>query len=86
MVLSMTLNCSLFFTSIQSMESFHLIINEHEQNAIINALTYYDIMHSFDDALDEDTKEQWKLCYKEDIASLGSPQGVDKLADRVATI
>ena len=69
------------------MESFHLIINEHEQNAIINALTYYDIMHSFmEEEWDEDTKEQWKLCYKEDIASLGSPQGVDKLADRVATI
>ena len=68
------------------MESFHLIINEHEQNAIINALTYYDIIHSFDDALGEDTKEQWKLCYKEDIASLGSPQGVDELADRIATI
>jgi hypothetical protein len=68
------------------MESFHLVINEHEQNAIVNALAYYDIMHSFQDPLDEDTKEQCRLCFKEDIASLGSPQGVDKLADRVATI
>ena len=68
------------------MESFHLIINEHEQNAIINALTYYDLMHSFKDPLDEYAKEQWRLCYKEDNASLGSSDGVDKLADRVATI
>ena len=65
---------------------FHLTINEYEQNAIINALTYYDIMHSFDDPLDEDAKEQWKLCYKEDNAELGSIDGVDKLADRIAII
>jgi len=43
-------------------------------------------MHSFEDTLDEDTKEQWRLCYKEDNAHLGSSDGVDKLADRVATI
>jgi hypothetical protein len=76
----------MLFTLVQTMENFHLIINEHEQNAIINALTYYDVMHSFEDALDEDAKEQWKLCYKEDNAHLGSSDGVDKLADRVATI
>lgn len=68
---------------IKLMANYHLIINEHEKYAIVNALAYYDLMHAH---MDKDAKEQWTLCRKEDLADLGSDNGIDKLATRVANI
>ena len=65
------------------MESYHLIINTHEKYAIVNALAYYDLMHTH---MDEYDKEQWTLCRKEDLADLGSTNAIDTLATRVANI
>lgn len=65
------------------MPNYHLIINEHEKYAIVNALAYYDLMHAH---MDKDAKEQWTLCRKEDLADLGSSNSIDKLATRVANI
>lgn len=65
------------------MPNYHLIINEHEKYAIVNALAYYDLMHVH---MDEDTKVQWTLCRKEDLADLSSDNGIEKLATRVANI
>jgi len=69
------------------MENYHLIIDTHEKDAIVNALAYYDLMHAH---MDEDAKEQWTMCRKEDLAALGSDlgsdNGIDKLATRIATI
>ena len=65
------------------MENYHLIINTHEKYAIVNALAYYDLMHAH---MDKDDREQWKLCRKEDLADLGSDNGIDKLATRIANI
>ena len=65
------------------MENYHLIIDTHEKYAIVNALAYYDLMHAH---MDKDAKEQWTLCRKEDLADLGSDNGIDKLATRVANI
>ena len=79
----MSLNCLLSYTSIQPMKNYHLIIDTHEKDAIVNALAYYDLMHAH---MDEDTKEQWTMCRKEDLAHLGSDNGIDKLATRIANI
>ena len=68
---------------IKLMANYHLIINEHEKYAIVNALAYYDLMHAH---MDKDVKKQWTLCRKEDLADLGSDNGIDKLATRVANI
>ena len=65
------------------MENYHLIINTHEKYAIVNALAYYDLMHT---SMDEDAKEQWNMCRKEDLADLGSSNSIAKLATRVANI
>ena len=65
------------------MENYHLIIDTHEKYAIVNALAYYDLMHAH---MDEDAKEQWTMCRKEDLADLGSDNGIDKLATRIANI
>ena len=65
------------------MENYHLIINTHEKYAIVNALAYYDLMHAY---MDKDTKEQWTMARKEDLADLGSDNGIDKLATRIANI
>jgi len=65
------------------MENYHLVINTHEKYAIVNALAYYDLMHAH---MDEDTKEQWTMCRKEDLADLGSDNDIDKLATRIANI
>jgi len=54
-----------------------------EKYAIVNALAYYDLMHAH---MDEDAKEQWTMCRKEDLADLGSDNGIDKLATRIANI
>jgi hypothetical protein len=37
------------------MESYHLVIDTHEKYAIVNALAYYDLMHT---PMDKDAKEQ----------------------------
>jgi len=65
------------------MQTYHLVINTHEKYAIVNALAYYDLMHSH---LNKDDKEQWTICRREDLADLGGNNGVDKLATRIANI
>lgn len=67
------------------MANYHLIINEHEKYAIVNALSYYHEMHNsvFNE---ESDKEQWRLCYLEDKADLGGTDGVDALATKVAQL
>ena len=65
------------------MENYHLIIDTHEKYAIVNALAYYDLMNVH---MDEDDKEQWTMCRKEDLADLGSENGIDELATRIANI
>ena len=67
------------------MANYHLIINEHEKYAIVNALAYYHEMHN-GTPCEESDKEQWRLCYLEDKADLGGTDGVNALATKVAQL
>lgn len=67
--------------------SIHLIINGAEQQAIINALAFYNDYHAGllkDQAYE--AYEQWQYAFNEDNRSQGADGPVDKLATKVATI
>ena len=67
--------------------SIHLIINGAEQQAIINALAFYNDYHAGllkDQAYE--AYEQWQYAFNEDNRSQGADGPVDKLATKVAAI
>lgn len=64
--------------------SIHLVISHDEKYAIVNALAYYDEMHTGNSVCGQD-KEQWRLCFQEDQSNLAGDNGIDKLATKIAT-
>lgn len=64
--------------------SIHLVISHDEKYAIVNALAYYDEMHTGNSVCGQD-KEQWRLCFQEDQSDLGGTDSIDKLATKIAT-
>ena len=63
--------------------SIHLIISEAEQNAIVNALAFYNEVHACE-MEDDDCWEQWRICFREDNHGTDSESFVDKLATKIA--
>lgn len=61
--------------------SIHLVVSVDEKYAIVNALAFYDRYHNSNDKFDDDQREQWKLCFREDNRGADV---VDKLATKVA--
>ena len=63
--------------------SIHLVISRDEKYAIVNALAFYDFYHNSYEKFDADKREEWKECFKAEIAD-----GilVDKLATKIANI
>ncbi len=66
--------------------NIHMIITEAEQNAIVNALAFTQLMHDDDAHLDTnvsypDLLEQASLAFKEDGAA-----NVDRLLTKIATL
>ena len=63
--------------------SIHLIISETEQQAIVNALSFYNDVHACQ--MDDDCWEQWRIAFREDNHGT-EPEGlVDELATKIAT-
>jgi len=61
--------------------NIHMIITEAEQNAIVNALAFTQLMHDSDLHSDADLLEQASLAFKEDGAA-----NVDRLLTKIATL
>ena len=57
----------------------HLVISLDEQNAIVNALAFYDAYYS--GQMEADEIEQFKLAYREDNRGTDF---IDKLATKIA--
>ena len=61
--------------------SIHLVVSSDEKYAIVNALAFYDMYHAAKQDFDDDAKEQWKMCFREDNRGA---EVVDKLATKIA--
>ena len=61
--------------------SIHLVISNDEKYAIVNALAFYDMYHTAKQDFDDDAKEQWNMCFREDNRGA---EVVDKLATKIA--
>lgn len=65
--------------------SIHLIVSEAEQQAIVNALAFYNDHHACDLSADADSQEQWRLAFKEDNRGNDCEGSIDQLATKIAT-
>ena len=63
--------------------NIHLIITPQEQQAIINALAFYNDVWAKEALHDDDSIDQWRLAFREDNQGIGA---VDSLATKVATL
>ena len=64
----------------------HLVVSDAEQQAIANALAFYNAHHTFPShEWDEDERVQWRLAFREDNRGLDREGPVDQLATKIAT-
>lgn len=64
----------------------HIVITDAEQQAIVNALAFYNAQHTFSPhEWNEDVRVQWCLAFKEDNRGFDREGPVDQLATKVAT-
>lgn len=62
----------------------HLVVSDAEQQAIVNALAFYNDYHATDLLGDDDSQEQWRLAFREDNRGCDHKGPVDKLATKIA--
>ena len=60
----------------------HIVITDAEQQAIVNALAFYEDYHTLADGFDADEREQWRLAFRNDRQNLYS---ISDLANKIAT-
>lgn len=65
--------------------SIHLIVTESEQQAIVNALAFYNDWHATDLPSDTESKEQWLMSFREDNGGRAWNGPIDQLATKIAT-
>ena len=64
--------------------SIHLIVSETEQLAIVNALAFYNDVHTCV-MENDDCWEQWRIAFREDNCGTEPDGLVNKLATKIAT-
>ena len=64
----------------------HAIITEAEQQAIVNALSFYNDWHATDLPSDKESKEQYLLAFREDNRGRAWNGPIDQLATRIANL
>jgi len=64
----------------------HAILTEAEQQAIVNALSFYNEWHATDLPHDPDSKEQFLLAFREDNRGRAWNGPVDQLATRISNL
>ena len=65
--------------------SIHLIITEAEQQAIVNALAFYNDYWAAGVAYNHESMEQWRLAFRADNRWRDRHGPVDQLATKIAT-
>jgi len=63
--------------------NIHLIITPQEQQAIVNALAFYNDVWAKEALHDDDSTEQWRIAFREDNQGNNV---VENLATKVATL
>ena len=66
------------------MTSHHIVITDAEQQAIVNALAFYNDYHATDHLSDDDSQEHWRIAFREDNRGCGHEGPVDQLATKIA--